>query len=407
MRVRVAALAALVVVGGALAACSGGGRRASAATVPAGAAELPSVRCGEPPVFGPSLGLGEPQMLRLPGAPDGVATTPDGRTSFVAIQTGAPRIAVIDNGASGERLLRTVAVPAYASGMRVTPDGKYVLGAAGRGAVLLDVAAARSGVGRELLGSLTAPAGVAGAGPGAAEIAVSPGSRYAFVTLEGAGMIAVFDLDASIREGLGSKGFLGSIPVGAGALGITVSPDGRWLYEVSESAGGGSRGALNVINSRLAVSDPARSVIAKAAVPCAPVRVGVSPAGTTIWVTARDGNALLGFSAAALRSDPARALVSVTRVGEGPLGLGVADGGKILLVADSNLSRRARSAVSVVDTATAKPALLGSTPAGTAADAISALPAGHVALVTDSDGDRLLALTLRRRGRTASSMSAA
>jgi DNA-binding beta-propeller fold protein YncE len=397
---RVAALAALlVVIGMIVAGCSGGRREVAAGVL---AARPPSVRCGEAAVVGPSLRLVQAHMLSLPGNPDGVATTPDGRTSFVAIQTGVPRIAVIDNGSSGERLLRTVVVPAYASGMKVTPDGRYVLGAAGRGAVVLDVAAARSGVGRSLLGSLAAPAGVAGAGPGAAEIAVSPDSRHAFVTLEGAGVVAVFNLDAAISKGFGAEGFLGSIPVGAGALGITVSPDGDWLYEVSESAGGRSaddRGALNVIDLKRAVSDPPRSVIATAAAACAPVRVAVSAAGTAVWVTAKDGNALLGFSAAALRSDPAHALVSVTRVGEQPLGLAVADGGRMVLVADSNLfnSRRARSEVSVIDTAASgKPTLLGSIPAGKLADAISVPATGDGALVTNSDSQQLETLALHR-----------
>jgi DNA-binding beta-propeller fold protein YncE len=286
--------------------------------------------------------------------------------------------------------------------MKVTPDGRYVLGATGRGAVLLDVAAARSGVGRSLLGSLAAPAGVAGAGPGAAEIAVSPDSRYAFVTLEGAGAVAVFDLDAAISKGFGSKGYLGSIPVGAGALGITVSPDGDWLYEVSESAGGrpaDDRGALNVIDLKRAVSDPPRSVIATAAAACAPVRVAVSAAGTTVWVTAKDGNALLGFSAVALRRDPSHALVSVTRVGEQPLGLAVADGGRMVLVADSNLSspQHSHSEVSVVDTAASdKPMLLGSIPTGKLADAISVPATGDGALVTNSDSEQLDVLALHR-----------
>ena len=352
-------------------------------------------------MVGRSLRVAQVHTLNLPGIPDGVATTPDGRTSFVALQSGQPRIAVIDNGQFGQRLLRTVAVPAYASGVKVTPNGRYVLGAAGRGAVVLDVAAAVSGVGGELLGSLAAPAGVAGAGPGAAEIAVSPDSRYVFLTLEGAGVVAVFDLDAAIRLGFGSKRFLGSIPVGAGALGITVSPDGHRLYEVSESARDGSThdsGALNVIDVKRAVREPARSVIATAVAACAPVRVAVSPDGT-VWVTARDGNALLGFSAVALSRDPAHALVSVTRVGEQPLGLAVVDEGRRALVADSNLSnsRRARSGVSVIDTASSgKPTLLGSILAGKLTDAISAPPAGDLALVTNAGNRQLEAFALQR-----------
>jgi DNA-binding beta-propeller fold protein YncE len=401
MRTPVGVLAVpLIAIGVMLAACSGGSRvAASAAPAP-----RPSfrVRCGEAAVVGRSLAVTQAHTLNLPGTPDGVATTPDGRTSFVALQSGPPQIAVIDNSRFGERLLRTVAVPAYASGMKVTPDGRYVLGAAGRGAVVLDVAAAISGVGGELLGSLAAPAGVAGAGPGSAEIAVASDSRYVFMTLEGAGKVAVFDLDAAIRSGFGSKGFLGSIPVGAGALGITVSPDGHWLYEVSESARDGSAhdsGALNVIDVKRAVREPARSVISSAVAPCAPVRVAVSADGTVVWVTARDGNALLGFSAVALPRDPAHALVSVTRVGEQPLGLAVVDEGRRVLVADSNLSnaRHARSGVSVVDTASSgTPKLLGSILAGKLTDAISAPPTGDRALVTTSGSRQLEALALQR-----------
>jgi DNA-binding beta-propeller fold protein YncE len=416
MGTRGGALAVLLIAAGTIVSgCSGGqrtlatggqrtaatGGQRTAATVLVAAPHPLVVRCGEAAVVGRPLAALRGRMLSLPGTPDGVATTPDGRASFVAIQTGIPRIAVIADSPAGERLLRTVVVPSYASGMTVTPDGRYVLGAAGRGAVVLDVAAATSGVGRALLGSLAAPADIAGGGPGAAEVAVSPDSRYVFLTVEGAGAVAVFDLGAAVSHGFGSSGFLGSIPVGAGALGITASPDARWLYEVSESARAGragARGALYVIDAKRAVSHPAKSVISTTPAGCAPVRVAVSPSGGTVWVTARDGNALLGFSAAALRSNPAHALVSVTRVGEQPLGLALADRGRVVLVADSNLSKsgRGRSAVSVVDTSRGKPTLLGSIPSGDLADAISVPLAGDVALVTDSDSKQLQALALDR-----------
>src|SRR5665811_1306257 len=76
---------------------------------------------------------------------------------------------------------------------------------------------------------------VAGHGPGAAEVAVSPDSHHVFVTLEGAGVVAVFDLRAALAGG-SQSGYLGAVPVGPGALGISLSADGRRLYEVSESA---------------------------------------------------------------------------------------------------------------------------------------------------------------------------
>jgi DNA-binding beta-propeller fold protein YncE len=404
MRRSIASLAALhVTIGTLLCGCAGGSRAGtSAARGAAAEPRLAEVHCGAPPVVGASLSRPRAEMLKLPGTPDGIASTPDGGTSFVAIQSGSPRIVVIANRPGGERLLGTVALPAYASGLNVTPDGRYALGAAGRGAVVLDVTAARGGGGRGLLGSLAVPASVAGAGPGAAEVALSRDSRYAFVTLERAGLVAVFDLKAAISRGLGTHGYLGSIPVGPGALGITVSPDGRWLYEVSESAPNRSahgHGTLNAIDVKRAVNDPARSITARAAAACAPVRVAVSPDGKTVWVTARDGNALLGFSALALQRDTARALASVTRVGPQPLGLAVADGGRKLLVADSDLAhaRGSRSAVSIINTASpGKPVQIGSVPAGELADAISAPATGDLALVTNSDSRQLEVLHLQR-----------
>jgi DNA-binding beta-propeller fold protein YncE len=345
--------------------------------------------CGAAPVTGPALPGVSRRTLPLPGAPDGIATTADGRVSFVALQSGPPRVAVIEHG---ERLTRTVSVPAYASGMRVTPDGRYVLGAAGRGTFMLAVAGAASGRPGQPAGWLAVPVAAAGPRPGAAEVAVTPDSRYVFVTLERAGAVAVFDLARVTRVAAAPGAFVGLVPVGAGALGIAASPNGRWIYEVSESARRGSeRGALNVIDARLAVRDPARSVVATATVTCSPVRVAAD--GAMVWVTARRANALLGFSAGALRDGAARALVSVTRVGPAPLGLATVAGGRRILVADSSLAGpRGAGSVSVVDAAPGRaPHLLGQIFTGGMPDAISAPGGAAPALVTDS-GRRAVAL---------------
>jgi DNA-binding beta-propeller fold protein YncE len=322
----------------------------------------------------------------LPGAPDGSAATADGRFAFAALQSGPARIAVMERTGAGARLLRTIPVPAYASGTRVTPDGRHLVAAAGRGAIVLDVAAAISGTGPPVVGLLSAPSRVPGSGPGAAEVAVSPDSRRVFVTIEAAGVVAVFDL----HRGIGPRAFVGAVHVGAGALGIAASPHGRWLYEVSESARAGSsprRGVLNVIDVARAIRGSHWAVVAAAPVPCAPVRVAVSPDGATVWVTVRDANALLGFAAAALRRTPARALASTTAVGKNPLGVAVANSGRTMLVADSNLSGSpgARAGISVVNTASpAHPVLIGTIPAGKLPDAIATPPAGG-AYVTISD----------------------
>lgn len=340
--------------------------------------------------------------MSLPGVPDGIAAARSGRAWFVALQSGPPRIAVVQPAARGARVLRTISVPGYVSGLRVTPDGRYLLGAAGRGAVVVDLAGALSGAGQPVR-TLAAPAAVVGAGPGAAEVAVSPDSRYAFVTLEAAGRVAVFDLRAAAAGDFRSAGLVGTVAVGAGALGIAASPDGRRLYAVSESArvaGSPDPGALTVIDAARAVSDPAAAVVGRAAAPCAPVRVAVSPSGDAVWVTARDGDALLGFSAAALSGAPAHALLSVTRVGAQPLGVAVA--GSSLLVADSNLANAsgAGSAVSVLRAShgAAAPTLVGRVPGSRHADAIAvgAGPSAGTALVTDSGARRIQLLRLNR-----------
>lgn len=387
---------AIVIATGLLLAGCGAGSRASLPTRAASAPAEPSIRCGSAPAAGRALTVSGSGSVRLPGVPDGIASSLDGRVAFVALQSGGPRIAVITQRAGGGyRLLRMILVPAYASGVRVTPDGRFVLAAAGGGLIVLAARAAVSGAGQALVGLLSAPAGVAGTGPGAAEVAVSPDSRYAFVTLEGAGVVAVFRIAGSSR-------YVGAIPVGAGALGLAVSPNGRWLYEVSESARARARGrsserrgVLNVIDIGLAVRRPRGAVIATVPAPCAPVRVAVSPDGAHVWVTARDGNALLGFSASALQAHPGRALVSVTHVGPQPLGVAVVNGGRTVLVADSKLSRSGsgHAGVSVIDTpAGSRPRLAGTIATGSLADAIAAPGPGGAALVTVSGTHRVVAI---------------
>jgi len=115
------------------------------------------------------------------------------------------------------------------------------------------------------------------------------------------------------------------------------------------------------------------AVVVHVAAGCQPVRVAVSPDGGTVWVTALQSDALLGFSAPSLRADPSRALRAVVRVGSEPVGLLLVDGGRLALVANSNrglvpgTGTDTAQTVSVVDTAAAlaqHPAVVGVVPAG-------------------------------------------
>jgi DNA-binding beta-propeller fold protein YncE len=343
-------------------------------------------------------------MVRLPGLPDGVTTTDDGRWSFASLQGPSGRIAVSSDGSFAPVLIRTIPVPAGGvSGLAVTHDGKVLLAAAGRGAVVVSVKGATDGAAQPVLGALAAPDRGASAGGGAGEIVVSPDDRFAFVSLEGAGAIAVFDLRAAAADGFaGGGGFIGTIPVGVAPLGVAISPDGRWLYATSELArepGGAAHGSLTVIDLRRAEIDPAHSVVAAAVAPCHPVRVAASPDGRTVWVAARTGNELLGFSVAKLLSQPRQALVAAVRVGEQPIGVAVVDGGRRVIIADSNLldARGAIARLTVVDAGAAlrgEPALVGAVRAGKLPSEIAVEPSGHTLLVNNSGSGQLEAVNL-------------
>ena len=69
-------------------------------------------------------------------------------------------------------------------------------------------------------------------------------------------------------------------------------------------------------------------VVATITAGCSPVRVVTSADGSTVWVTARESDRLLAFSAAKLLSDPAHSLIASVEVGEAPVGLALVDGGQ-------------------------------------------------------------------------------
>jgi DNA-binding beta-propeller fold protein YncE len=312
------------------------------------------------------------------------------------------------------------------AGAAVTPDGKYLLVADGSGLVVISVARAEAGAAGAVLGALAAPStagGSAGQADSAIEVAVSPDSRFAFVTLEYDGEAAVFDLATAVANGFGSAGYKGAIPLGQATVGMAVSPGGRWLYATSEGAvatqhplglgspggcqGGvpgtepGERpGTLTVVSLRRAESDPAQSVTATVDAGYQPVRVVTAADGTQVWVTARASDDLLCFSAAKLAADPARALVAIARVGSEPVGLAAVRGGTLLVVADSNRFGAAgdSSELSVVSVAAAlagRQAVVGDLSTGSFPRDMALSPGGTL-FVSDYSSAQVQAVTTAR-----------
>ncbi len=326
--------------------------------------------------------------------PFGVVTTADGHFSFVTL---ANAVAVLTYGSSlAPTLDHVLSAPGATGSERLTGDGRYLLVAANSGALVFSVADAEQG-GSALVGTLTSPFG-----SGAVEVAVSPDARFAFVTLENSADLVVFNLQNALANGFGAADVVGKIPLHNAPIGLAISPDHRWLYATSgmrAQTTAPSEGTLTVIDLNRAETAPSSAVVSTATAGCSPVRVIASPDGRYVWVTSRDSNMLLGFSATALRTDPAHALVARVSVGPAPIGLALVNGGSRILVANSNLSGQhgVSTSISVVSTSAAlsrRPALLGQISTGLLPREFGLAPDGKIVLVANSGSGQVQAIDL-------------
>ncbi len=320
-------------------------------------------------------------MAAIGGNPFGVVVTPDGQYSFVTV---GDAIDLMRNGTSlAPALVRRIAAPGADKGAALTSDGKFLVAAAGSGAVVVNVNQAEQGVPNPVVGTLISPTG-----SGAVEVLITADNQFAFVTLQNSAEMAVFNLRQALTQGTSSSDFIGYVPLGDQPVGMTT--DGTWLY-VTDFAGN-----LNVLSLSRAETDPAHVVVTKVPAGCQPARAIISPDHQVIWVTARGSDALLGFSAARLRTDPRHALVAKVMVGEVPLGETFIDGARIV-VADSNLNALASApynvaVVSTADALSGKPALLGYVPTGAVPRQFAVLPGGATLLVTVQGAHELEAI---------------
>ncbi|MGD0556143.1 MAG: hypothetical protein ABSA93_14325 [Streptosporangiaceae bacterium] len=373
-----------------------GSPAAVAATSPA----LSSPACSTAVTLGSALPKVRTAMTAVADDPFGIVVTPDGKWAFASLATS---VEVLRIGRSLAAVpVRNVALPAAAEaegvlGEALTSDGRYLLLAAGSGAVVVSTARLERGGPDPVVGTLTDPLG----GFGAIEVALSPGDRFAFVTQEDSDRMAVFNLARALAHGFGAKDFVGDVPLGLAPVGMAVSPDGRWLYATSEVAlpPTGETGTLSVISLARAETDPAKSVVATVHAGCNPVRVITSANGSEVWVTARASDDLLAFSAARLRTDPGRALTAIVRVGEAPVGLALVRNGSRIVVADSNRFgvTGAVANLDVVNVAAAlrgRPAVLGHITAGLFPREMALVPGGRTLLVTNFSSDQVEAVNV-------------
>jgi len=339
------------------------------------------------------------ETVKLGGTPFAVQESHDGQYTFVTVNDG---IAVLRNtGGLVPVLQNTIHVPGADKGLAVTHDGRYLIAANGNGAVVVDVGQAEQGAANPVRGQLVSPS-LSQRGDGAVGVRISPDDAYVFVTLQNTTKMAVFSLARALAQGFGKSDFQGYVPLNSQPVGIGASPDGQWLYVTSfqrQATTQPSEGTLSVVNLRQAETHPAKSVVSTVNAGCSPARVVTSGDGSTVWVTARDSNAVLAFSAAKLRGSPAHALMAHMRVGQGPIGLTLADGGKRLLVADSNQASSTGTSgdLAVINTAAAlagQPALLGALPTPGEPRQVTLAANGSTLLVTNQVTDQLQAVTV-------------
>jgi DNA-binding beta-propeller fold protein YncE len=341
-----------------------------------------------------TVGLSGPRLGVPLTRPFGVAVAADGSWGFASLGGDGDLGVFRLSAGHAPVLVHTIALPAApTAGIALSADGRLLLIATeSTGAFVVSVPAAESGANDAVLGTLSVPGARLG---GAIEVAMSPDDRYAFVSLESADEIAVFNLRAALAHGFGPAAFVGAIPTQVAPVGLAFAPDGRWLYSTSEARNFRSNiGTLEVINVARAESDPAESVVARVPAGCNPVRVTTSANGTVVWVTARASNALLAFSATALRAHPRSALLADVAVGEAPVGLAQIRNGSLIVVADSNRFNASgqHGSLAVVDVHAAlagQPALLGYLPAGVFPRDVAANPAGTAVLVANFASDQV------------------
>jgi DNA-binding beta-propeller fold protein YncE len=336
----------------------------------------------------------EPRLAGVPRAMVNVAFLPYGVVAtggwiFVSGYVFGPSggeggyVAVMSNQGFAPTLVRVVNLPvSQAAGSSLTPDGQYLLVAASTGALVLSVSELEEGAPDPVLGVLN--------GAGGVEVIPSQDGRFVFVSTE-TKVIEVFDLQQALATGFASSGFVGTIPVDPGVLGMALSPNGRTLYATSLSGryaaplantygtlSPHTYGTLSVIDVAKAETQPQGAVVSTAAAGCQARRVAVSPDGNTVWATTSASNQLLAFSSQKLVSDPTHALLAAVRVGATPVGVTTFDNGKRLAVADAK-----GADVTIVDAQAAlhhKPSLIGQIPTGARPRELTVAPNGTTLL---------------------------
>jgi DNA-binding beta-propeller fold protein YncE len=347
--------------------------------------------------------------VALPASPFAATSTSDGCWVFVSlIGVNLHGVAVLKRQRGRIELSRVVRLESPPQAMVLTHDGKLLIAPAWDQEIFLDVQKLEAGNAGSILGAFPEK----GSGSGYAN--VTPDDKLLFISEESGRSIIVIDLERARADGYKTDAVVGKIPTGNGAIALSFSPDGRWLYSTigrvppewhwprackaqNKSAGTplvDPEGAVIVVDVARARTDPTHAVVGRIPAGCHPVRAAISPTGDRLYVTARNGNEVLAFSTEKLVSDPEHARVGMAHVGEAPVPVAVIDDGRRIVVGNSNRFANLRSpqTLTVLDAKKLEKgvdAVLGVMPAGAFPRGLSLSHDGRTLFLTNSGSSSL------------------
>lgn len=345
------------------------------------------------------------QRVQLPASPFVAIPGADGCTVYVSLQMrrgdkvqGA--VAAVKRVGGRVKGAGFVTLDRVALDMALTADGQLLAVADNDGVTFVDTARLAAGDKNAVVGHIDDGA------QGAIYVALTPDDHFLFVSDEESGSISVIDLQKARASGFDRFAVVGRIAVGMEPVGLAMSPDGRVLYVTTqlvanrdwpggcksehEKAPEHNQGAVVAIDVHRAETDPENAVVARAPALCNPVRVATSPSGDTLYVSARDSNALVVLDTARFLADQQDPELAAIQVGSSPIGLATFAGGKRIVIANSNrfspIAAAFSQTLTVVDTdkiATSADPIVGTVEVGGFPRELRVTPDGRTLLVAN------------------------